>query len=104
MKAPVFKVMLLGLVICLSSSGIGLLNQVLAGDSLKLYYEESAQIELIGPEGSRVLIDVNDPSALSGPPTAQDVLLTTHNHGDHRRLDFINSFPGKQLDVKTGEI
>ena len=106
MKSPVFKVMLLGLVICLSSSGIGLLNQVLAGDSLKLYYEESAQIELIGPEGSRVLIDVNDPSALSGPPTAQDVLLTTHNHGDHRRLDFVSAFafPGKQLDVKTGGI
>ena len=62
------------------------------------------RVELISPEGSRVLIDVHDPGALSSPPTAKDVLLTTHNHGDHRRLDFVSSFPGKQLDVKTGEI
>ncbi len=50
------------------------------------------------------MIDVSDPDILSTPPTAKDVLLTTHNHGDHRRLDFVKTFAGKQLDVKKGEI
>ena len=71
---------------------------------IKLYYKDPAQVELISPKGSRVLIDVCDPAALSNPPTEKDVLLTTHNHGDHRRLDFVKSFPGQQLDVKIGEI
>ena len=75
-----------------------------AGDPIQLYYRDPAQVELISPKGSRVLIDVCDPGALSSPPTEKDVLLTTHNHGDHRRLDFVNSFPGQQLDVKIGEI
>ncbi len=104
MKSPLFKVMLVGFVICMLSSWLNLMDEALAGAPLKLYYEENAQVELISPEGSRVLIDVHDPSVLSNPPTAKDVLLTTHNHGDHRRLDFVRSFPGKQLDVKTGEI
>jgi L-ascorbate metabolism protein UlaG (beta-lactamase superfamily) len=75
-----------------------------AGDPIQLYYRDPAQIELISPKGSRVLIDVCDPGKLSSPPTEKDVLLTTHNHGDHRRLDFVNSFPGQQLDVKIGKI
>ena len=104
MKSPIFKVMLVGFVIYMLSSGLCLLDEALAGAPLKLYYEENAQVELISPEGSRVLIDVHDPSLLSSPPTSKDVLLTTHNHGDHRRLDFVSSFPGKQLDVKTGDI
>lgn len=104
MKSPRFKVMLFGFVICMLSSWLSLLNNAMAGAPLKLYYQENAQIELISPEGSRVLIDVHDPGALSNRPAEMDVLLTTHNHGDHRRLDFVRSFPGEQLDVKTGEI
>jgi len=103
-KYFLFRVMLVCFVISLINTGIGLTNEAQAGDPFKLYYEENAQVELISPEGSRVLIDVHDPGALSSPPIAKDVLLTTHNHGDHRRLDFVSSFPGKQLDVKTGEI
>ena len=75
-----------------------------AGDPIQLYYSDPAQVELISPKGSRVLIDVCSPERLSSPPTGKDVLLTTHNHGDHRRLDFVKSFPGKQLDMKAGEI
>ena len=104
MKYPLFKAMLVCFVISLLSFGVGLLDKVRAGAPVKLYYEENAQIELISPKGLRVLIDVHDPNALSSPPTAKDVLLTTHNHGDHRRLDFVSSFPGQQLDVKVGEI
>ena len=104
MKSPIFKAMLVAFLFYLLSSVLGLQNVARAGATLKLYYEENAQVELISPEGSRVLIDVHDPGTLSSPPTAKDVLLTTHNHGDHRRLDFVNSFPGRQLDVKTGEI
>ena len=75
-----------------------------AGDPIKLYYQDPAQVELISSKVTRVLIDVCNPAGLSSPPTEKDVLLTTHNHGDHRRLDFVKSFPGQQLDVKIGEI
>ncbi|MFC1884531.1 MBL fold metallo-hydrolase, partial [Thermodesulfobacteriota bacterium] len=75
-----------------------------AGESIKLYYQDPAQIELISPKGSRVLIDVCAPEKLSSPPIEKDVLLITHSHGDHRRSDFVKSFPGQQLDVKIGEI
>ena len=85
-------------------TGIGLLNHAWAQSSLQLYYEENAQVELISEAGTRVLIDVCAPEDLSRPVTEKDILLTTHNHGDHRRLDFIKSFPGKQIDVKTGRI
>ena len=77
---------------------------VMADNRIKLYYEENAQVELIDANGSRVLIDVHDPGVLSGPPKAADILLTTHNHGDHRRLDFVKDFPGQQLDTKGGHI
>jgi L-ascorbate metabolism protein UlaG (beta-lactamase superfamily) len=71
---------------------------------ITIHYEESAQFELINPEGTRVLIDVHDPSLLSSPATASDILLTTHSHGDHNKPSFVNSFPGKQLYIKTGEL
>lgn len=104
MNLTFLKSMLPGIVMCLFSSWLCFLGEATAGDTIKIYYEENAQIELISPEGSRVLIDVFDPEALSAKPHSKDVLLTTHNHGDHRRLDFVSSFPGKKLDVKTGEI
>ena len=82
----------------------GAADFVMADNQIKLDYEENAQVELINSWGSRVLIDVHDPGALSSPPKATDILLTTHNHGDHRRLDFVKDFPGQQLDVKVGQI
>ena len=51
-----------------------------------------------------MLIDVFDPAALSAPPTADDILLTTHTHDDHVSLDFQKGFPGRQLFVKEGRI
>ena len=103
MESPLFKAILAVLLICMLHSALDQ-SEALADDLLKIYYEQNAQVELINSEGSRVLIDVHDPNALSSPPTVNDVLLTTHNHGDHRRLDFVKSFPGKQIDVKTGEL
>jgi L-ascorbate metabolism protein UlaG (beta-lactamase superfamily) len=75
-----------------------------SGDQVTLYYEENAQFELISPQGTRVLIDVFNPSALSSPVTEKDVLLTTHGHGDHITGDFADSFPGQQLRIQAGEI
>jgi len=71
---------------------------------ITLSYEESAQVELVSPAGIRVLIDVYDPDILSSPPTAADVLLTTHSHSDHFNLDFIKSFPGQQIQMRKGEL
>ncbi len=71
---------------------------------VQIYYEEYAQFELISPAGFRVLIDVMDPGRLSSPPSAQDVLLTTHGHFDHFQQDFADSFPGEELRMRAGII
>ena len=67
-------------------------------------YEGNAQVELSLNGGARVLIDVYDPSALSAPPTSDDILLTTHTHDDHLSPDFRGSLPGRQLFVREGAI
>ncbi len=71
---------------------------------VSIRYEGNAQVELSANGGARVLIDVFDPAALSAPPTADDILLTTHTHDDHMSLDFQTGFPGRQLFVTEGEI
>lgn len=69
-----------------------------------IYYEEGAQYELISPSGTRVMIDIAFPDALSSPPTEKDILLTTHSHTDHLNISFADAFPGKQLRIEKGEI
>ncbi len=69
-----------------------------------LYYEENAQVELISPEGTRVLIDITEPRLLTSPATDQDILLTSHDHIDHVDEDFQQSFPGKQLYIEESEL
>jgi L-ascorbate metabolism protein UlaG (beta-lactamase superfamily) len=86
-----------------------LLATVLGGVSLAeetklaIYYEGNAQVELISPQGSRVLIDVYDPNLLSAPATSKDILLTTHSHYDHIS-SLSTNFPGQTLYVKAGSI
>jgi L-ascorbate metabolism protein UlaG (beta-lactamase superfamily) len=75
-----------------------------AAAKVTIYYEENAQVEIVGPTGRRVLVDVWNPSALSAPATAQDVLLTTHSHSDHYLPSFLDSFPGKKLTWEPGTI
>ena len=69
-----------------------------------LYHPLYAQFEILCPGGQRVLIDVYDPAALSQPPTADDILLTTHTHFDHYNEAFIQNFPGEQLAMEEGVI
>ncbi len=71
---------------------------------LTVYFEENAQVELIAPSGQRVLIDVADPSLLSSPATAQDILLTTHLHTDHYQADFEAAFGGPKLTNVMGVV
>ena len=61
-------------------------------------------MEIVSPQGVRVLVDVASPALLSSPPTAQDILLTTHTHYDHVNQDFLASFPGQQLMAQAGKI
>jgi len=75
-----------------------------AAGGLTVYYEENAQVELIAPSGRRILIDVWDPSELSSPATAQDILLTSHLHTDHYNAAFEDSFPGQKLTNRAGAI
>ena len=76
----------------------------IAGGSVILICEEGAQFELISPQNDRVLFDISDPSMLSSPPRAQDILLTTHLHGDHYNEKFTGNFPGRQLFVREGRL
>lgn len=69
-----------------------------------LGYEENAQVEMISPQGVRVLVDVYAPGLLSTPASEGDILLTTHTHWDHINSDFLDSFPGKQLMIQDGRI
>jgi hypothetical protein len=71
---------------------------------ITLFYEDFAQVELISSNGTRVLIDVQDPTRLSRPAEAADILLTTHGHYDHVNQPFLDAFPGQQLYMQTGEL
>ena len=75
-----------------------------AAPGVTIRYEGNAQVEVSLNGGARVLIDVYDPSALSAPPTADDILLTTHTHDDHVSRDFQKGFPGRRLFVMEGRI
>jgi hypothetical protein len=59
---------------------------------------------LVTPSGRHIYIDVSNPGSLTKPPSADDILLTTHLHGDHYYADFQKSFPGQQLFTSAGRI
>jgi hypothetical protein len=86
MKRVIFKVFFSFLMVSIVCCILEIPKASEGKDSIKLYYSAPAQIELISARGTRVFIDVTTPEALSSPPTEKDVLLTTHNHGDHRRF------------------
>jgi L-ascorbate metabolism protein UlaG (beta-lactamase superfamily) len=69
-----------------------------------LYFGTNAQYEITSPAGTRVLFDVTDPSKVSSPVTAKDILLTTHDHHDHYTPAFVKAFPGQKLTFEEGEI
>jgi hypothetical protein len=80
-----------------------------AAAGLTICYEDNAQAELIAPSGRRILIDVWSADTLSKPPTANDILLTTHSHGDHYISSFVDSFPGQKITfgdktIKTNDV
>ncbi len=72
--------------------------------SLRIYYGEAAQFEVVTPSGPVIFIDVWDTAKLANKPTAQDFLLTTHSHSDHLAPDFLESFPGKKITVEASSI
>ena len=74
-----------------------------AANTLTVAYEENCQLELIAPSGQRILIDVYDPTLLTSPAKATDILLATHIHTDHYLASFADSFPGKKIVNETKE-
>jgi hypothetical protein len=75
-----------------------------AVQGVSLTYEDNAQVELVTPTGRHVYLDVVNPALFSKQPTADDILLTTHLHGDHYYRDFVDAFPGQKLTDTTGKI
>lgn len=88
-------------VICLLT--IGGLSLADDAKNITIYYEGNAQVELVSPQGIRVLIDVYDPNLLSTSATDKDILLTTHGHSDHVSA-LVNSFTGPSLYIKAGDL
>lgn len=75
-----------------------------AANALTIAYEENCQVELIAPSGKRILIDVSDPTLLTSPAKASDILLTTHLHSDHYDAEFEASFPGQKITNETKDL
>src|SRR4030042_6513765 len=78
MKRVIFKAffsfLMVGTICCIP----GIPKASEGKDPIRLYCLYPPQVELISARGTRVLIDVHDPKALSSPPTEKDVSLTTH--------------------------
>jgi L-ascorbate metabolism protein UlaG (beta-lactamase superfamily) len=72
-----------------------------SANTLTVAYEENCQVELSSPSGQRVLIDVYDPTLLTSPAKATDILLTTHIHTDHYLDTFESTFPGQKVTQKA---
>ncbi len=77
---------------------------VVPATGVTIVQEEPSQFELWSPKGQRVFVDVEMPDELTSPPTAADVLLTTHWHQDHYVQSFIDAFPGKAINVQEGAL
>jgi hypothetical protein len=75
-----------------------------AGSKLTIYYEENAQVEIVAPSGQRVLIDVSDPTLLSSPAMAADILLETNTLVDHYAPAFVDAFAGPKLILKAAQL
>lgn len=71
---------------------------------ITLRFVSQAQVELIGPDGTRTLIDVWAPDAIRPAPAATDILAITHMEDFHYRAEFAASFPGQKLVATAGEI
>lgn len=69
-----------------------------------LTYGDNAQVELVTATGRHIYIDVYNADSLTKPPSADDILLTTHLHGDHYYRAFVDGFPGRQLFTSEGKI
>jgi len=73
-------------------------------NGVRIRWTGPAQVELTASGAPRVLIDILGQSSLSAPPTADDILLTTHDHPDHMSYEFTKDFPGTQLSVREGTV
>jgi L-ascorbate metabolism protein UlaG (beta-lactamase superfamily) len=87
-----------------AASAITVASAPTSQGTVTIHYEENAQVEIIAPTGRRILIDVWNAAALSKPPTASDILLTTHGHVDHYVAAFVDSFPGKKITIEEGSL
>jgi L-ascorbate metabolism protein UlaG (beta-lactamase superfamily) len=75
-----------------------------AAGEVTIYNQGSAQFEIAGDGSSHIYIDVIDPTVFEKEPSAEDILLVTHAHPDHYDRGFAESFPGKSLVIKEGEL
>ena len=71
---------------------------------IEISYKDNAQMELAVRGGTRILIDVYNPSYLVAPVNKDDILLTSHFHNDHYKKAFADGFLGAKLQMEEGEL
>jgi hypothetical protein len=70
-----------------------------------ILYEGLAQVEISGPTGRRVLVDIRIPAKLSAPPRGDDILLATTLRPEFSvQQEFVNEFPGESLIAEAADI
>jgi hypothetical protein len=75
-----------------------------AGAGVTINFEEGSQVELIEASDRRILIDVYDPSKLTAPATAADILLVTNAPNESFNQTFVDEFPGLKLYTESGDV
>jgi len=70
---------------------------------VNITYDGSAQVELVSSKGTRVVVDLSMLDKLTTRMTESDILLTTHDHADHRLVNFSTVFKGTAIEMSEGE-
>lgn len=83
---------------------LGMVTITLAASGVEIYNQEAAQFEFVSDSSPVIHIDVVDPSMMQNSFTEKAILAVTHGHPDHYDKTIVDSFPGKTLVKKAGQI
>lgn len=93
------KVLWVALAIALVAGGLC----TAAEPKVTIHFESHAQVELISPDKTRVLVDAWAADMIKPAPTSGDILAITHKEDFHYSPNFAASFPGQKLIATAGE-
>lgn len=83
---------------------LGMVTITLAASVVEIYNQEAAQFEFISDSSPVIHIDVVDLSMIQNSFTEKAILAVTHGHPDHYDKTIVDSFPGKTIVKRAGQI